>query len=332
MYYIFWLLTPSYNWFALLGALLLFSAIADLCQVRHHLRSSVFAAVAIVLMVFSRPHNALAFASLYCIATVLFVPLLSSKLKQLALLAFWSATILVIFAYFAPLRSIIKQIEGYFAIFGMHHPLATGFRDRIFEFIRNPGLLFACSAVLFLISITTQQRSRWSGWGVKLILVITALAFLVQAIRDLSADFFHRIGPTMGALTFVVLSLASVRKNANFRLLGLLGLAALLPLAATFGSADRIFEQLEFFCGVWGIITLVAIADASCQQSFRVAAAAAVFLAFVYFAIQSGLAHPYRLAASVEMQVKPTALGSGSELKLDVKTSRFVETSAATCE
>ena len=130
----------------------------------------------------------------------------------------------------------------------------------------------------------------------------------------------------MGALALIVLSLACIRKDANFRLLGSLGLAALLPLAATFGSADRIFEQLDFFCGVWGIIAVVSIADASGQQSFRVATAAAVCLAFVYAAIQSGLSAPYRLAAAVDMQMKSTMLGWGSELKLDMKTSKFIET------
>jgi hypothetical protein len=327
MYYILWLLTPSYNWFALLSALLLISAIVDLCQIRHHLRSSVFAAAAIVLMIFARPQNAMAFGSIYVVGIVLVVPLFPGKLKQMALLVFWSAAILLIFAYFAPIRSIVKQIEAYLVIFGMHHPLEIGFWDRMFEFIRDPGRLLACSTVLFLISITTQQRLAWSRWRIKLLLVITALVLSAQAIRDLrSAEFVYRIGPTMGALTYIVLSLGCVRKDANFRLLSLLGLAALLPLAATFGSADRIFEQLDFFCGVWGIIALVAVADASSQQSFRVATAAAVCLAFVYAAIQSGLSHPYRLAAPVEMQSKSTMLGWGSELKLDAKTSKFIET------
>lgn len=326
-YYIFWLLTPSYNWFALLGALLLVSAIADLCQVRHHFRSSVFAAAAIALMIFARPQNALAFASIYVVGSAIFVPLFPSKLKQMALAAFWLVAILIIFAYFAPIRVIVRQIEGYLAVFGMHHPLETGFWDRILEFIRNPGLLLALSAALFSISITTQQRPRWSHWSFKLVLGIAALVLSVQATRDLrSAELVYRIGPTMGALTFIVLSLACIRKDANFRLLGLLGLAALLPLAATFGSADRIFEQLDFFCGVWGIIAVVSIADASGQQSFRVATAAAVCLAFVYAAIQSGLSAPYRLAAAVDMQMKSTMLGWGSELKLDMKTSKFIET------
>ncbi len=218
IYYIFWLLTPSYNWFALLGGLLLLAAVVDLCDGGHRLRSSAIVAAAMALMIFARPQNALAFALIYLIAVMIFVPVLSNKLKQIVLAGLWSVVFLGAIALFSPIGKIADQIQAYLTIFGTHHPLETSFWDRMFEFFSGPGFLFACSAILFLGSIFTQHGSHFSHQSIKVLLTIAAFVLSVQVVTySRSAEFIYRVGPTMGSITYLLLALACIKKDANPR-------------------------------------------------------------------------------------------------------------------
>jgi hypothetical protein len=149
---------------------------------------------------------------------------------------------------------------------------------------------------------------------------------IVTLVRFRTGNFVDGIGPIAGVFAYVCLALASVRRNANPRLLVLPGLATLVPLAATFGTSNRIVSQLPFFTGLWGFIGLVAISSGSGHRSFGATLAALICLTVTFLAVQDGLSAPYRLASRVDMQVNPTPLGWGSELKLDVITRDFIVT------
>jgi hypothetical protein len=133
-----------------------------------------------------------------------------------------------------------------------------------------------------------------------------------------------RFGSTTGILAFCALSLACLRTNPNARLPVLLGVAALIPWAATMGSSNEIRFQLAYFSGLSIFIALAAFTAAARGNVIFVSAVSCVALFMTASQIESGLANPFRLATPVALQVVPTPIGLGSELKLDPATSAFV--------
>jgi hypothetical protein len=152
------------------------------------------------------------------------------------------------------------------------------------------------------------------------------LISLVTIVRTIWLIDEYRIGPATGILAFCALSFCCLRKESDVRLIGLLGIAVLIPWTATLGASGAVRPQLVYYSGITSFIALVGVFIAARQNIVAVTLASCVGLCLTFSAVQSGLASPYRLAAPVAAQVIPTLLGSGTELKLDAKTSEFIAT------
>lgn len=321
-YYVFWIPTPSYNWFALVSGLFLVCALASLLGPNGFARSAFFASLSATLIMFSRPQSALAFGGIY-LAAALFVSSNAKQLAKLLLLAvLWTLTLLTMVAWWLPLATILHQVESYLEIFGANHPLHSNLVVRLASFCQSSGLLFLCSGLTFLIISVLYKYARLFPW-LAILLICLSVVIARDVLFNLTmSSFVYRIGPTSGAIAYAVLAICRLRSGADQRFISLMGWASLTPLVATFGSIDRISEQLDFFCGIWGIITIVA-AGSALQRLWRTGLTVA-WMVFASVAVHVGLTQPYRLASSVEMQLNPTRVGNRSTLKLDEKTSRFV--------
>lgn len=321
-YYVFWIPTPSYNWFALVSGLFLVCALASLLGPNGFARSAFFASLSATLIMFSRPQSALAFGGVY-LAAALFVSSNAKQLAKLLLLAvLWTMTLLTMVAWWLPLATILHQVQSYLEIFGANHPLHSNLVVRLANFFLGSGLLYLCSGLSFLITSVLYKYERPIPWLIILLICVSGAVARDVFLNLTSSSFLYRIGPTSGAIAYAVLAICRLRSGADQRFISLAGLASLIPLVATFGSIDRISEQLDFFCGIWGIITIVAACSALPRLWFTGLTLAWTVLAYV--ALHVGLAQPYRLASTVEMQLNPTRVGNRSTLKLDEKTSRFV--------
>lgn len=321
-YYVFWIPTPSYNWFALVSGLLLVCAMADLLRPERLQRSAFFAGLSATLILFSRPQNALAYGCIYLAAALFFASNIRHLSKLLLAAGLWTLALLAIVAWWTPLNTVLRQVQSYLAIFGAGHPVHSNPLSNLASFFQTSGLLFLCSGLIFLVTSALHRYQRLIPW-LAILQVCTSGAIALDLVFNLTtSNLLYRIGPTTGATAYAVLSICRLRADADQRFITLLGWAALVPLLATFGSTDRTSEQLAFFCGIWGIITIVA--PCSTLHRFWCAGITMAWVVLVSVAVHVGLVAPYRLASPVEMQLIPTQVGSRSTLKLDEKTSKFV--------
>ena len=325
-HYVLWLITPSYNWFALASGLIIIGAMLDLYDAHHALRSAIIAALASVLLIFTRPQNVIAYLGIYLLAVIIVVPTFRGKFLQMLRTAGLAAFLVGSVAVVAPLHTIANQLQAYIEIFGTNNPTDANLASKLLEFSRQEGVWIALASLPFVGSlITLHYKPAWGKLrdllvvsGVLIVSMVTLLQFRTGNVDG--------IGPIAGVFAYACLALASVRRDADPRLLVLLGLATLVPLAATFGTSNRFVSQLPFFAGLWGFIGLVAVSSGSGQRSLSATLAALICLTATFLAVQHGLSTPYRLASPVDMQVNPTPLGWGSELKLDVITRDFIVT------
>jgi len=152
-------------------------------------------------------------------------------------------------------------------------------------------------------------------------LAIIFAATLSQFLHPREYDF----GIKATAVAFAVLTLCCLRTTVDIRLIALLALAALIPWAATSGSSNTVsltFAQLFGLSIAGAFVTFVLAVE---KSSTAIAAASAVALCLAFSGLNFGLTSPYRLAGALATQVVPTQVGWGSELKLDRKTSEFIE-------
>ncbi|MHC2501528.1 putative membrane protein (GlpM family) [Bradyrhizobium barranii subsp. barranii] len=326
-HYVLWLTTPSYNWFALARGLVMVGAMLDLYDPHHALRSAAIAAFAALLLVFTRPQNVIAYLAIYLLAVVTVVPTFRGKLLQMVRTGGLTIILIGAVAAVSPLRTIIHQLHAYIEIFGTSNPTDANLASKLLEFFRQEGGWIALACVPLLGGLITLHYKPASGTLRNLLVISGALIVsIVTLVQFWTSNFVDGIGPTAAVFAYVCLALASVRREADPRLLVLLGLATLIPLAATFGTSNRIIAQLPFFACLWGFIGLVAMSGGSGQGRFGATLAALICLTVTFHGIQSGLSAPYRLPTPVNKQVIPTPLGWGSELNLDAITRDFIMT------
>ncbi|QOZ44030.1 hypothetical protein XH89_11450 [Bradyrhizobium sp. CCBAU 53340] len=321
-YYAFWIPTPSYNWFALVSGLFLVSATADLLRPERLTRSAFFAGLSAVLIMFSRPQSAFAYGAVYLAAALVFAPDVRRLIKLLLFTALWTVALLTMVAWWMPLNTILAQVNLYLAIFGVSHPVHSSVLVNLTSFFQTSGQLFLCAGLIFVVTSVLHRYERLIPSLVILQVCASGIIALDVFFNLTASNFAYRVGPITGAIVYVVLSICRLRPSADQRFITLMGWVSLVPLVSTFGSVDRISEQLSYSCGIWGIITVVASFNA--LPRFLCAGITGAWLALTFVAVQSGLAAPYRLASPVEMQLSPTPVGSRSTLKLDEKTSKFI--------
>jgi hypothetical protein len=328
-YYTLWLPTPSYNWFALLGGVALFNAILLLRTPDSTKSSAIWAALAAVLAACARPHNALGYGVLYFAAVLLALPTTTARVTQLVWAA--AATIMAALAVASllPVADTFKQISEYDAIFGMSNPIAFSFMGQQLEFLLD-GKAWLLSPVLFGAIMFMRRDGRTIHQnipgGLRALLIAAALAVMLGAVlSEILNPNINRLGARTAAFAFAVLILAALKEDIDLRAIKLLAVAAFIPWAATLGTSNPIHQQLPFFYGLWIAIAFAAFVIAVQKSRAAVTAASVMALCLTFFGMNFGLSSPYRLATPLAMQIVRTQTGWGSELKLDTKTSAFIQ-------
>ena len=327
-YYLLWIPVPGYNWIGLVGAIVLLIAMLLLLEAGNGYGSAAAAAAAAILAIFTRPQTAIGFGALYLAAVLLVDPapksLFKNSLTQIVRAAGLTAMAVVGIAAILPLGTLIDQIREYIAIFGTTHPLHFSFIDQQLAFLKSAWLWLVCGAILAFILFSRLGGKSVSNRLTVLVCIVVPIISAVILVRTMSRLDEFRIGSATGTLAFCALSLACLRKEAAPRLIALLGVAVLIPWIATLGASAAVRPQLAYYSGISSFIAVVGVFIAVRQNMVAVTLASCAGLYLTFSAIQVGLASPYRLAAPVAMQVVPTRMGWGAELKLDGKTSEFI--------
>jgi hypothetical protein len=323
-YYLLWIPVPGYNWIGLVGAIVLLIAMLLLLEAGNGYGSAAAAAAAAILAIFTRPQTAIGFGALYLAAVFLVDPAPKRSLMQIVRAAGLTAMAVVGIAAILPLGTLIEQSKEYIAIFGTTHPLHFSFIDQQLEFLKSAWLWLVCGAILAFILLSRLGGKAVSNRLAVLVCIVVPIISAVILVRTISRLDEFRIGSATGTLAFCALSLACLRKEAAPRLIALLGVAVLIPWIVTLGASAAVRPQLAYYSGISSFIAVVGVFIAVRQNMVAVTLASCAGLYLTFSAIQVGLASPYRLAAPVAMQVVPTRMGWGAELKLDSKTSEFI--------
>ncbi len=322
-YYLLWVPMPSYNWFALAGGLVLLIAMLHLLDAASGFRSAAAAALAAVLIMMTRPNNAVGYSGLYLAALLLVVTTNKERFTQIVRAASMTAIAVIAIAVVSPVSTIADQIKTYISIFGTTHPIRFSFYDQQSEFLNSEWQWWASGAVL-VFALLLRRGGRTIPDAMKLVLFVMTIFILRHVWRPFTHPDAAAAGTATGIFAFCALSLACLRNEAPIRLIAVLGIAALIPWAATLGTSSAIRSQLVFYIGLSTFIGMFGISMAARWNILAVTLASCVGLYTTYSAIGLGLATPYRLAAPVAMQVVPTGMGWGSVLKVDSKTSEFI--------
>ena len=136
-YYLLWVPMPSYNWFALAGGLVLLIAMLHLLDAASGFRSAAAAALAAVLIMMTRPKNAVGYSGLYLAALLVVVTTNRDRFTQIARTAAITAIAVIALAAVSPVSTIADQIKTYISIFGTTHPIRFSFYDQQSEFLNS---------------------------------------------------------------------------------------------------------------------------------------------------------------------------------------------------
>ena len=322
-YYLLWVPMPSYNWFALAGGLVLTIAMLHLLDAASGFRSAAAAALAAVLIMMTRPKNAVGYAGLYLAALLVVMTTNKERFTQIVRAASMTAIAVIAVAAVSPVSSIADQIKTYISIFGTTHPIRFSFYDQQSEFLNSEWQWWASGAIL-VFALLLRRGGRIIPDAMRLALFVMTIFILRHVWRPFTHPEADAAGTATGIFAFCALALACLRNETPVRLIAVLGIGALIPWAATLGTSSAIRSQLVFYIGLSTFIGIFGISMAARWNILAVTLASCVGLYTTYSAIELGLATPYRLAAPVTMQVVPTEIGWGSVLKVDGKTSEFV--------
>lgn len=286
--------------------------------------SAVVVAVSALLVTLTRPQNALSYGAIYLVAIFFAVPKNKGRLIQISRAICFVGIVFAIAAVCSPMGTIVKQIKEYVAVFGTSHPIQFSFVDQQLDFVRS-GWLWFVSGFLYVSVVFLRWGDRYPSKIVVVVFVATVSVVLVAAVFGKSSvPLSFSIGPRTGVVAFCALSFACLRKEVDVRLIVLLGLAALIPWAATIGGATPVRAQLSYFSGISIFIAISGISIVARKNVAVITAASCIGLWVTFSAIETGMAAPYRLAAPIDMQLISTSIGRQSELKVDSKTSEFI--------
>jgi hypothetical protein len=322
LYYATWLAVPGYNWFALAAGIVLLAAVLLLLDEPYRLRSTALATLAAITITMTRPLNAIGYAVLFLSAIVLLVPS-KWRITQIGRAAGFISAAALVLAAILPVSVIVAQTREYISIFGMLHPTRFWLADQQLEFFNSERQWFL-SCFILVLSISLRYANRVIPKYAKVVLVIVVVLVFRTELHDLRHMDVRNLGSVTGTTAFCALTLATLRDDLDVRLIAALGIASLVPWAATLGSASHVELQLVYYCGLSGFIACFAVSLAARFNIRVVTAASCVGLYVAFSGIGFGLEGPYRLAAAIPMQTVPTAMGWGAELKLDAKTNEFV--------
>lgn len=322
IYYHPWIPMPSYNWLLAIACYPLFASVLLLRHERNFVWSALAAAVAAILVAFTRPQNALAFGAIYLLAGCLAISGWKSRLYQALRVSGFIAVLLVLCLLLLPVATILEQVRIYTSIFGMSHPIQFSILQQQIEFVSSSWFWFLSIilfAAAFILRDTGHIRSKITIAILASVLIGIALIDGPHSLRSLAT------GARPGAIAWSLLAICCWEKSVDSRLVLLLAVSGLIPWAATVGAAASVGNQLMFFSGISLFIAIVATSLAARRSIFATLCAVSAALFLSYSSVQAGLSSPYRLAAPIEMQTYPVTIG-GHEVLVDERTRDFIET------
>src|SRR5450756_2621650 len=201
-YYLLWVPVPGYNWIALVGAMVLLTAMLLLVEAGSGFGSAAMAAAAAVLGILTRPQTAFGFGTLYLAVVFLVDPVPRRALMQIVRAACLTAIAAVAVAAMLPLATITSQVREYIAIFGATHPLHFSLIDQQLEFLKAAWLWLATGAMLAFVLFSRRGGKSISTGLTVSVCAVAPIISAVMLVRTLSHLNAYSIGLATGTLAF----------------------------------------------------------------------------------------------------------------------------------
>ena len=193
--------------------MVLLIAVILLYDAGHRLHSAAAAAVVAVLVLLTRPVNALGFGAIYLAAIFLAIPDGKDRRAQIWRAACFTAIAVTGVALIAPLSAIVSQSREYAAIFGMARPIQFSFADQQIDFVTSEWL-WPISAVVLAFAVFLRRDNRPVSNRAAALICMIAMAVLIAVIwRNVPNRHPFSLGTTTGTLAFFLLSVACLKKR-----------------------------------------------------------------------------------------------------------------------
>ncbi len=205
-----------------------------------------------------------------CWLIIIVVPTFRGKSLQMLRTAGLTVILIGAVAALAPLRTIANQLQAYIAIFGTNNPTDAKSRQQAARFF-PAGRPLDCflASLLFVCSLVTLHDKRASGkLRNRLVISGALIASIVTLVQFRTGNFVWNWPDRRRIRICLSFPCHVAPETQIFACLPARSCNA-VPLAATFGTSNRIVSQLPFFAGLWGFVGLVALSGGSGQREFR---------------------------------------------------------------
>lgn len=314
-----WIITPSYNSTANVGAMLVLAGVVTL--LRHHTAPASASpaagtiAIGLCLAAFAKP-------PLFALGVVLLAVLAAAALRRhrwrtvaLVCAFIFAATLINFFLPFRQIPGLLVRISASQHILALpntptHLPIKV-----LGDWAAVPPLL--SGAALAALAALALWRTRWSAWaghaGIALALLYLAMA--VPGALDGSIPEFPGL-----ALLLIAAGYAILVARRDLLLLALLLVA---PFAVALGTFNNQWAQLDFSM-VFPLLALFRLASEDAIR-WRQAAAYALSIVAAPLLLLSAAQSPYSLPDSLFAQQIPVPHPiTGSRLLVDAETADFL--------
>lgn len=331
-YYAEWLLTPSYNWLALLASVALSAALALLLGQRALWLSAAVAGCAGVCAFLAKPTSAIAFAGFYLIGIVLVLRNWPSIVQQL-LRGLVTTTVAVVFVllFVVSLKEATQAIGGFYQVFGANLSAGSSLAPLVRFPTTIPGAVYFASLVMAIASISFYRPS------LRVVSILAVVFFAVILFRFAltptltGARRMVGMSAVVGAFLAITVAGCTDPERRYTRHLQILLLVALMPWGYAIGTSNDLLGQTA---GAAGLPLLAGLLAASCIRigagryarivpavaSVTIVAAVTVLLLFL------GALHPYRALSPVWHQSERVSLSSQRDVVyVDIPTRDFIK-------
>ena len=353
-YYKLWLITPSYNWLALVSVILVFISLFRIISNRERNYSRyitfdyILLSFSLSLAFMSKPTTALVLT----IISVLFVIYEFKNInfkKALLSVTILTSIIMIVHivildggfnSYYTRLMESMEKI----ALMGGGHTLGSRYEDMMeliekffFEkFYYHQINNIYIYGTIFIVPILFIVRNKIDSLKVYIALmfvVLTAYSYFM---------YQHGFEPTFRLLwmrtiellllnlILICIGILFIDKKIEFltRILKILPLLIILifgSFAYKFGSANQIIHAMSgsMIFVIASMVTLNFIFDKRLNIKIFTALSGLILSIFIYFALYNAYDHPYRLITDIKGQDQKVALLGG--LEVDKKTKQYIE-------
>jgi len=353
-YYRWWIITPSYNWLALISIILTFTLLLRIINNKESNYTS-YVTLDYILLSFSLSISFMAkptTAFILMFASVLFAiyEFKNINLKK-AILSVSILTIMIVAAHFIVLYGSLEAYHNRLmesmkrmALLDDAHTFNQSIKSTIQlaqEFFFEKFYFHEVNHNFFygvLISISTlfAIRKRVNALNIYLVMMFTIITIYTYFM------FIHGFGPNFRLLWFrsiellllnlilTIFTLLFIQNKKHFliqilKVIPLFFILLLGSLAYKFGTNNNIIHAMS--SSTIFVISAILILDIMLDHNLHMRIFTAFFgliiSIFIYHAITYAYKHPYRLISGIKEQNHKVALLGG--LKVDSQTKRYIE-------